>query len=60
MIKIYIFDLKLNPVGEYHSEHVPREGETIIYGDKQIIVETVTWEDVNSEPTVQIRGEVDW
>lgn len=57
-IKVNLFTLTMEPVGEYFAPTPPRKGEDLVWEDVLYHVETVTWEGLDSsEPAVQVRLE---
>lgn len=55
MVKVVLFTAELKPLGEYTASAVPREGEHLHWNDVMYEVKSVTWENLDEEPTVQVR-----
>lgn len=54
-VKVALFTDGMEPLGEYYTTVVPREGEHLTWDDELYEVSTVTWEGLPEMPTAQVR-----
>jgi len=54
-VKVTLFTSELEPLGEYFTPSVPREGEYLNWDDVLYEINSVTWGGLPDQPTAQVR-----